>query len=358
MSSTPRKILIVSQMYPSTENPDLGIFVRGHEDELRARGHDVSVVAVTRRGGGLRKHLGFAFRALFAIMRTRPDIVYAHFLAPAGALSALACLLLPRAALVVVAHGSDVRNIGVKRSATIMMRLLERRADHVFAVSKFLAEDLTARAPKLASRMSICDAGVDLQHTFVPRPQSEARAAIGDRWQAGSVEPAYLFVGTLDERKNVIRLARAFLTQDTGTLTFVGDGPDRAELEALAQDNPGRIFLAGRVEHHEVATWMQATDILCLPSIVEPFGQVLIEAMGCESSVIATKIGGPPEFVDAQSGILVAPENSAEIADAIRKIAEFPRPNPHARAHAMEHDIARRIDVVESVLQREFKNRQ
>lgn len=347
MADQPLDILVVSQMYPGPGSPDLGVFVRGQEQVLRARGHRVRVVAVTRRGGGLGKHLGFAVRVVAATLWHRPQVVYAHFLAPAGVLAALACLVLPRTSLVVVAHGRDVRNVGERRGVAAAMRLLARRADAVIAVSRHLADDLERRVPKLAGRVKVIDAGVDVESRFTPGLHADARARLGDRWPGDGTAPAYLFVGTLDERKNVLRLADAFERLGEGTLTLVGDGPLRAELEGRPD-----VRLVGRVEHDEVVEWMRACDVLCLPSTVEPFGQVLIEAMGCERSVVATRIGGPPEFVDASSGVLVDPTDVDDIERGLRAAALLPRPNLAARTAALGHDVRRQVARVEAVLRR------
>jgi glycosyltransferase involved in cell wall biosynthesis len=338
-------ILIVSQMYPGPGAPDLGVFVRGQEQALSARGHRVRVVAVTRRGGGVAKHLGFALRATLAIVLRRPQVVYAHFLAPAGVLAALACRLVPRAGLVVVAHGRDVRNIGERRGVGRGMRLLARRADRVVAVSRFLADDLERRVPELAGRVEVVDAGVDVESRFTPGLHEDARARLGDRWGTPPDGTAFLFVGTLDERKNVVPLADAFARLGTGSLTVVGDGPLRAELEG----RPG-VRLVGRVEHDEVVTWMRACDVLCLPSLVEPFGQVLVEAMGCERSVVATKIGGPPEFVPAGAGVLVDPTDIDDIERGLREAALLPVPNLAARTAALSHDVRRQAARMETLL--------
>ncbi|MCZ4497127.1 MAG: glycosyltransferase family 4 protein [Thermoleophilia bacterium] len=200
MPTAPLDILIVSQMYPGPRDPDLGIFVQGQEQALRVRGHRVRVVAVTRRGGGVRKHLGFALRVVLSILLRRPQVVYAHFLAPAGALAALACLLLPRTGLVVVAHGRDVRNIASRGLVHRLMRLVVRRADRVIAVSRFLADDLVARLPQLADRVEVLDAGVDVETKFTPGLHADARRRLGDRWPGDVPGPAFLFVGTLDVR--------------------------------------------------------------------------------------------------------------------------------------------------------------
>ncbi|MDQ3631399.1 MAG: glycosyltransferase [Actinomycetota bacterium] len=338
-------ILIVSQMYPGPADPDLGVFVRGQEEALRARGHRVRVVAVTRRGGGVGKHLAFALRAVGAIARRRPQVVYAHFLVPAGAWAALGTVLSRRTGLVVVAHGRDVRNIGERAGVAAAMRFLARRADHVVAVSRFLARDLERRVPGLAGRVEVFDAGVDVAETFTPGSREEAREQVGWARAAPPDGPAFLFVGTLDERKNVLRLAGAFERLGTGSLTLVGDGPLRGELAG----RPG-IRLAGRVAHGEVVQWIRATDVLCLPSTVEPFGQVLVEAMACERSVVATRVGGPPEYVTGAAGVLVDPLDVADIERGLREAAALGAPNPAARAAALEHDVRRQAERAERLL--------
>jgi len=348
MADAPLDILVVTQMYPGPDAPDLGVFVRGQEQALRARGHRVRVVGVTRRGGGLAKHVGFAVRVLLAVLRHRPQVVYAHFLAPAGVLAAVACRLLPRTGLVVVAHGRDVRNIGERRGVDRAMRLLARRADHVVAVSRYLADDLERRVPQLAGKVAVIDAGVDVEARFTPGLHTDARARLGERWQGSSgrgVLPDFLFVGTLDERKNVLALAEAFERLGGGSLTFVGDGPLRSRLAGRPN-----IHLAGRVTHDEVVTWMRAADVLCLPSLVEPFGQVLVEAMACERSVVATTVGGPPEFVPGHAGILVDPTSVDDIERGLRAAAQLPRPNVAARTAALEHDVRRQAVRMEALL--------
>src|SRR5215210_6185597 len=96
-------------MYPSEEDPDLGVFVHGLARALEARGHEIERAVLTRRTGGKRRYLALARRAVSAAGRFRPDVVYAHFLVPTGLIGALASLRTP---LVVTAHGQDVANVG------------------------------------------------------------------------------------------------------------------------------------------------------------------------------------------------------------------------------------------------------
>ena len=99
------RILLVSQMYPGPEAPDLGTFVADLEARLADRGHELARAVVDRRGGGLR-HVVLARDVVAKARRFRPDVVYAHFLVPAGLLAVVA----GGAPAVVTAHGQDVEN--------------------------------------------------------------------------------------------------------------------------------------------------------------------------------------------------------------------------------------------------------
>ena len=82
------RILLVSQMYPGPADPDLGVFVRGLEEQLVARGHEVERAVLDRRGVGKVKYLRLARATLVASRRFKPDVVYAHFLVPTGLIGA------------------------------------------------------------------------------------------------------------------------------------------------------------------------------------------------------------------------------------------------------------------------------
>lgn len=334
------RILLVSSLYPGPDDPDFGTFVERLADEIESLGHDVRRVVVDRRAGSVVKQVRLAASALGAV-RPRPDVVYAHYLVPAGAVAALAAATrgLP---LVLTAHGRDVRNIDAVRGVGVLTRSAARRASAVIAVSDYLRRDLVARIPELDGRVEVISAGVDVE-LFAPRDRHAARGALG--WEGDG--PFFLCVGTLDERKNVRRLADAFERLGRGSLAFVGDGPLRAALEGRAG-----VRLVGRVPHAQVAEWVAASDVLCQPSLLEPFGIALLEAMASERSVLATRVGGPPEFVPPEAGVLVDPGSVASIARGLATAAALPAPNPAARAAALRYDVRSEARRVAEVLER------
>lgn len=335
------RILLVSQMYPGPADPDLGVFVAAIERELRARGHEIELAVLDRRSGGKLRYLSLAGDARRKAKRIRPDVVYAHFLVPGGLVGALSS----KAPLVVTAHGQDVRNIGSIPGVRALTRWTIRRAQTVIAVSRFLARELEAKIPQARGKTQVIDCGVDLER-FQPREQAEARTEVG--WEGES--PLFLCVGSLSERKNVVRLAGAFERLGRGSLVFLGDGPLRGELE-------GRrcVQVVGPAPPERVSAWLSACDVLCQPSLIEPFGLTTLEAMACARPVVATRIGGPPEFVPPGAGVLVDPTSEEEIAAALDSAARLPCPNEAGIAAASEHGLRAQAAKIEEVLERAIK---
>jgi glycosyltransferase involved in cell wall biosynthesis len=316
-------------MYPGPSDPDLGVFVAQLERALAQRGHEIERAVLDRRGGGKLRHLVLARRARRLAHRFQPDVVYAHFLVPAGLSAALAT----HAPLVVTAHGQDVANVGSIPGVRAATRYVVRRAAAVIAVSDYLRGELERKVPDARGKTTVVDCGIDLDRFRVaPLPDSE---------------PAYVCVGALTERKNVIRLAEAFERVGRGTLTFVGDGPLREQLAGRPD-----VAVVGRVPHEDVPAWMSRARVVCQPSLVEPFGQALIEAMAAGRTVVATRVGGPPEFVTPEAGVLVDPLDVHELARALNRAAELPCPNQAARAAAELHDVRRQAERIEAILER------
>jgi glycosyltransferase involved in cell wall biosynthesis len=326
-------------MYPGPSAPDLGVFVKQLADELERAGNDVSRVVIDHRGGSPAKYGGLAARALAEARRFHPDVVYAHFLFPAGAAAAFAARRVG-AHLVLTAHGRDVRNVGAIPGVATATAAAIRRADAVIAVSDFLRGELEAKIPDAQGKVHVIDSGVDLTR-FRHRDAAPLREELG--WEGEG--PFYLCVGTLDERKNVVRLADAFAGLDGGSLVFAGDGPLRVEL-----DRRDRVLLLGRVSHSRVADLIAASDIVCQPSLIEPFGQAVLEALASERPVVATRIGGPAELLTPETGVLVDPGSVDSIAAGLRAATDLPRPNPAARAIAAEHDVVKQAARVARLL--------
>jgi glycosyltransferase involved in cell wall biosynthesis len=208
-----------------------------------------------------------------------------------------------------------------------------RRAATVICVSDYLRRELETKLPEAAGKIEVVSSGVDRERFFV--------------WPAPERPPRFLCVGALAERKNVVRLADAFARLPEGTLTFAGDGPERAALEGRPN-----VELLGRVTHDEIPRLLAESHVLAQPSLVEPLGQALLEAMACGRSVVATRIGGPPEFVPPGAGVLVDPLDVDDLARALTTAAALPCPNHAAREASAAHDVLLQAERIETILSR------
>jgi glycosyltransferase involved in cell wall biosynthesis len=328
------RILLVSQMYPGPRDPDLGVFVRQLEVALATRGHEIERAVLDSRAGGKGRYFELARRTMRAVRNFKPDVVHAHFLVPTGLVGVFA----GGAPLVVTAHGRDVRNVGAIRGIRAATRFVVKQAAAVVAVSEYLRTELEAKIPEARGKTAVVNCGVDLER-FAPSPPPDGPTR-------------FLCIGALTERKNVVRLANAFERVGEGSLTYVGEGPLRAELEGR-----DRVHLAGLVPHDEIPARIADAHVVCQPSLLEPFGQALLEAMACGRSVVATRIGGPPEFVTPDAGVLVDPMDEGSIATGLAGAAALPRPNAAAREAAGEHDVNRQAERIEEILERAVRDR-
>ncbi|MDP9256517.1 MAG: glycosyltransferase family 4 protein, partial [Actinomycetota bacterium] len=209
-------------------------------------------------------------------------------------------------------------------------------------VSEWLRQRLEQVVPAARGKTRVIDCGVDVTR-FAPRAQADARAHVG--WEPQGT--AFLSVGSLTERKNVLRLARAFERRGEGSLVFVGDGPLRRALEG----RPG-IRLAGSVPHDRVPDWIAAADVVCQPSLIEPFGLATLEAMAAGRPVVATAVGGPPEFVTPEAGVIVDPEDDDALVAALDAAVALPRPNEAGRQAAAGHALDVQAARIEQLLAR------
>jgi glycosyltransferase involved in cell wall biosynthesis len=244
-----------------------------------------------------------------ALVRFRPDVVLAYWLYP----DAYGAMLAARRAgvpLVAGARGSDIRvRDAISRRLT---RRVVRAARRLLVVSEDLGQLAVQRYGAEAARVCVIPNGCDAA-TFHPDDRAAARQALG--MPADAV--VLLYVGRLVAEKGLRELVEAVrqlaAQRRNLQLVLVGDGPLRNELSALAASS-GNVRLTGPLAPEAVAQWMVAADLVTLPSYSEGHPNVLVEALACGRPVVATDVGGIPEVVDRDSGVLVRARDSDALA--------------------------------------------
>jgi glycosyltransferase involved in cell wall biosynthesis len=135
------------------------------------------------------------------------------------------------------------------------------------------------------------------------------------------------------------------------TVTFAGDGPDRATLAAAAERHRlnGAVELAGAVAQDRIPALYAAADVFCLPSLAEGVPVVLMEAMATGLPVVTTRIMGIPELVeDGSAGLLVPPGRPDELAAALERLARDPAGRA-AMGRAGRAKVVREYDIADAV---------
>jgi len=235
-------------------------------------------------------------------------------------------------------HGWDENDPGGRKPLPRWIRKGYRPfVTHYIALSRELENYLAQGVGVAAARRDLICNGVDAQRF---RPREGARQAV-DGFPFNAPDLCVIgTVGRLQAVKDQVGLVEAFgrlaARTDCGhvRLVIVGEGPQRAEVEAAvaASGAADKIWLAG--ERADVAELMRGFDVFALPSLAEGISNTVLEAMACGLPVVATAVGGNPELVlDDATGALVPVGDRKALADALQAyVTDAGRTRAHGEA--------------------------
>jgi 1,2-diacylglycerol 3-alpha-glucosyltransferase len=196
------------------------------------------------------------------------------------------------------------------------------------------------------SSESIVVSGDCIDNEHFSRSAQAAWVPSHERSSIGLPERYFLYVGRLAPEKNLFRLLEAYrryralnATAEPASLVLVGDGPDRAGLESEIKSSglPG-VTLAGTKQIDELPRFYANSECLILPSIREPWGLVVNEAMACGRPVLASsRCGCAPELIrEGVTGFTFDPLDAEAIAQCMYQLTCLPdldRLGKQAAAH-------------------------
>ncbi|HEY6333804.1 MAG TPA: N-acetyl-alpha-D-glucosaminyl L-malate synthase BshA [Blastocatellia bacterium] len=271
--------------------------------------------------------LALASRLYEIALRESLDVIHMHYAIPHSVSAYLAReMAKPTRHLPVVTtlHGTDITLVGRDPSFLPMTRFGIEQSDGVTAISNYL------RSATLETFCTGCD--IRVIYNFIDadlyqrKPDESVRKEV-----APAGEPVIVHVSTFRPIKRitdcievVARIRHAGLAVK---LVMCGDGPERAEAEALASrlGVSDSVLFVGKQPQLVVRQYLSLADLLLLPSQSESFGLVALEAMACEAPVVATRVGGIPEVVaDGETGYLFDVGDLDGMAGAAIRIIEDP----------------------------------
>lgn len=188
-------------------------------------------------------------------------------------------------------------------------------ADAVIAVSKGTKADILRLFDVDEERVHIIHNGVDTEeYAYREDP------AVRERFGIDPEREYVLFVGRITRQKGIIHLVKAIEHLDPGfQIVLCAGAPDTPEIaaemkEAVARAQESRggiVWIEEMVDKPTKVALYSMADVFCCPSVYEPFGIINLEAMACETAVVASAVGGIPEVVvDGETGLLVDLEAS------------------------------------------------
>lgn len=298
--------------------------------ELARRGHEVHFISyappMRLDGGRCRKRIHFhavdmlsyplfeyppytdalASKIFEVATAETLDLIHVHYAIPHAVSAYLAReMLKPTRYLPVVTtlHGTDITLVGRDRSFLPITRFGIEQSDRVTAISKYLRD---------ATRETFCT-GCDIEviYNFIDADyyRREPNEAVRKHIATGG-ERIILHVSTFRPIKRIgdcIEILARIKKLKSGSgsrfgvkLLMCGDGPERADAEALAArlGVSDSVTFVGKQPQSQVRDYLSVADLLLLPSQSESFGLTALEAMACEAPVIATRVGGIPELVE------------------------------------------------------------
>lgn len=236
------------------------------------------------------------------------DIVDAHFAYPDAVGAALLAKTLG-VPLVVTMRGGNIKRFKSSPTRRFQITRALRRARRIIVLSEPLRVDATELGADPEKIRSVPN-GVD-HEVFRPAPRARAREEIG----LGVDGPMIVSVGHLVPRKGfhrVVEVLHRLAQRFPGVRYVVVGGPGvegdaRRELERAARRNrvAERTKLVGAVEHGRIAAYINAADVVCLPSDDEGCPNILLESLACGTPVVASHVGGVAEIVSDDVGVTV-----------------------------------------------------
>jgi glycosyltransferase involved in cell wall biosynthesis len=242
------------------------------------------------------------------------DVVLATFVYPHGR-SALALAPELGVPYVIKARGSDLHALPARGRRRKRTAEAVRGAAAVVCVSSNLAR-IAADLGADEDRTHVLPNGVDAER-FRLMPREEARRRLG----LPADRPTVLFVGSLLPVKGIDVLLDAaeqlFAQSEDACLLIAGEGAQRGLVDKRKAALGCRLLTLGHVERDSVPLWMNAADVLVLPSRNEGCPNVVLEALACGTPVVASRVGAVPDLLDAACGAIVRPGQTEELARAL-----------------------------------------
>jgi glycosyltransferase involved in cell wall biosynthesis len=280
-------------------------------------------VNIVRVGRGMWGKLLFPITAVWAMRKGKYDIAWAMMANYAGFAAVLYSYLHPRVRYVLtLQEGDPIEFIHKKvRFVKPFWKKIFSRAHVIQTISKFLADFAVAEGARV--KPVVIPNGVDIE--LFTKPVGElVRDSLAATYGKKEGDIFLITTSRLVEKNAVgdVIAALALLPEHVSFLV-VGEGKLEAELRLQAErlGVATRVHFVGFVPYERIPAYLSISDIFIRPSLSEGMGNSFIEAMAAGLPVVATPVGGIPDFlIDKKTGVFCEPKNPQSVATAVRAL--------------------------------------
>lgn len=326
-----KKILIVSNMYPSRRYPSYGVFVKNFCDQLKSLGYDFDLSVITKtsnRAVKILKYLGFYASTFFRCLSGKYDLVYVHYPSFSAAPVNLARKI-RKFKLITNVHGTDV--VPLKKEHEQMLGHTKTAIDFskmVVVPSAYYKALVMEKYGIEESRVFVYPSGGVHENVFFPY---DAEIRRSKRAEFGVAEESFVlgFVSRINKAKGWDVFIEAIkqsqlLMKTEARILIVGSGEDDAllskEIESLPKRLKDAVIRFPLLDQGRLADIYNILDVFLFPttSASESLGLVALEAMSCGVPVIASDYAAPAYYVNnGENGYKFAMGNSSELAQTL-----------------------------------------
>jgi glycosyltransferase involved in cell wall biosynthesis len=294
------RVLLVTNMYPTPENPASGVYVEQQVRSLRRVGVEVDVLHVDRGGRGPRAYWGLGNELRREVDRVQPALVQVAY---GGVMAAVVTNAVRDRPVIVHYRGSDLLGSRaeplLRRLMVLLGVLASRRAAAQASGVLVVSNNVRAALPEGAANGNVwvVPSGVDPDR-FCPLDQDRCRARLG--WDSRQKHVLFSAGKTRPEKR--YGLAEAAVAR-------LREREPAVELHAL-----------DHVSHIDVPTWINASDVVLLTSTHEGSPNAVKEALACNVPVVAVDVGDVRERLGKVKGCYVAAPTPDDLADKLRRV--------------------------------------
>jgi len=357
-----KRILLVSNMYPSDKYKHYGTFVKNTEELLKANGFDVDRVVMTKHPGKVTKLFSYMKLYLITVWRSifnNYDYIYVHFISHSSLGAVIAKKTCKDVKLVLNAHGNDVlADMDFEMKNEKRSKKYIKHADYVIVPSKYFKDVIVSKYDYDENNVFVYPSGGVDTSKFVNIDIKEAKKAV-------SLNNKYSYIGYVSRiEKNkgydiFLKAIKELVDQDkikNEKFLVVGGGAEEDKFNELVKELKIKDYLEIRnmVSQDELINIYNSLDIFVFPTYrqSESLGLVGLEAMACETLVIASNNYGPTDYVvNKKNGLFFKPEDYKDLANKILEMKkmnneEISKMKKKARETAIKYDSKNTKDLL------------